>query len=52
MSLQEPITWSEQLPLGLCHGVFKDQFIFRHILGYFFPRTQNLHLVYERLGTI
>ena len=24
--------------LGLCHGVFTDQFIFRHILGHFFPR--------------
>ena len=21
--------------LGLCHGVFTDQFIFRHILGHF-----------------
>ena len=24
--------------LGLCHGVFTDQFIFRHILGHLFPR--------------
>ena len=24
--------------LGLYHGVFKDQFIFRHILGHLFPR--------------
>ena len=24
--------------LRLCHGVFTDQFIFRHILGHFFPR--------------
>ena len=24
--------------LGLCHGVFTDQFILRHILGHFFPR--------------
>ena len=24
--------------LGLCHGVFTDRFIFRHILGHFFPR--------------
>ena len=24
--------------LGLSHGVFTDQFIFRHILGHFFPR--------------
>ena len=25
--------------LGLCHGVFTDLFIFRHILGHFFPRN-------------
>ena len=24
--------------LGLCHGVFTDQFILRHILGHLFPR--------------
>ena len=24
--------------LGLCHGVFTDQFIFRYILRHFFPR--------------
>ena len=24
--------------LGRCHGIFTDQFIFRHILGHFFPR--------------
>ena len=23
--------------LGLCHGVFTDQFIFNRILGHFFP---------------
>ena len=23
--------------VGLCHGGFTDQFIFRHILGHFFP---------------
>ena len=23
--------------LGPCHGAFTDQFIFRHILGHFFP---------------
>ena len=23
--------------LGLCHGVFTDQFIIRHVLGHFFP---------------
>ena len=26
--------------LGLCHGVFTDQFIFRHILGHFFKRKR------------
>ena len=31
--------------LGLCHGVFTDQFIFGHILGHFFPRKWNLHRV-------
>ena len=25
--------------LGLCHGVFTDQFIFRLILGHFFPTS-------------
>ena len=32
--IQEPITWSMQLPyiLALCRGVFTDRFIFRHIL--------------------
>ena len=27
--------------LGLCHGVFTDQFIFRHILGHFFFFNNN-----------
>ena len=38
--------------LGLCYGVFTDQFIFRHILGHFFPRKYNLHHVYERIRSI
>ena len=38
--------------LGLYHGVLKDQFIFRHILGHLFPRKQNLHHVYERIRGI
>ena len=38
--------------LGLNHGVFTDQFIFRHILGHFFPPTQNLHHVSERIRSI
>ena len=38
--------------LGLRHGVFTDQFIFRHILGHFFARTQNLHHVSERIRSI
>ena len=38
--------------LGLCHGVFAYQFIFRHILGHFSPRKQNLHHVYERIRSI
>ena len=29
--------------LGLRHGVFTDQFIFRHILGEFFSRKWNIH---------
>ena len=37
--------------LGLGHGVFTDQFIFRHILGHFFPRKYNHH-VYERIRSI
>ena len=28
--------------LGLCHGVFTDQFIFRHILGHVFPPKKEL----------
>ena len=38
------------LTLGLCHGVFTDQFIFRHILvilGHFSLRKYNLHHVYD-----
>ena len=38
--------------LRLCHGFFTDQFIFRYILGHFFPRKQNLHHVYERIPSI
>ena len=38
--------------LGLCHGVFTDHFIIRHVLGYFFPWKQNLHHVYERIRSI
>ena len=38
--------------LGLCHGVFTDQFIIRHVLGYFFPWKQNLQHVYERIRSI
>ena len=38
--------------LGLCHCVFTDQFIFRHILGHFSPRKWNLHHVYERIRSI
>ena len=37
--------------LGLCHGAFADQFIFRHILGHLFPQKQNLHHTYERIGS-
>ena len=40
------------LMLGLCHGAFTDQFIFRHILGHLFPRKQTLHHVYERIRSI
>ena len=38
--------------LGLRHGVFTDQFSFRYILGYFLPRKQNLHHVYERIRSV
>ena len=36
---KEPINpeWATPI-LGLCHRIFTDQFIFRHILGHFFPR--------------
>ena len=37
--------------LGLCHGPFPDQFIFRHILGHLFPQKQKLHHTYERIGS-
>ena len=43
---------SATLVLGLCHGVFTDQFIFRHILGHFLPWKKNLHHVYERIRSI
>ena len=50
---QEPITQSEPTPIpGLCHGIFTDQFIFRHILGHFFPQKLNLHHVDERIRSI
>ena len=29
--------------LGLCHGVFTDRFIFRHILGQFLRRKWNIY---------
>ena len=38
--------------LGLCHGFFTNQFIFRHILGHFFPRKENLYHNYERIRSI
>ena len=39
MLKQEPITWSEQLPYkAYVTAFFTDQFIFRLILGHFFPR--------------
>ena len=38
--------------LGLCHGVFTDQFIFRHILGQFFPREWNLRHVFQRIRSV
>ena len=36
---QQPINpeWATPV-LGLCHRIFTDQFIFRHILEHFFPR--------------
>ena len=40
------------LILGLRHGVFTDQFIFRHILGHFFSQKSNLHHVYERIRSM
>ena len=38
--------------LGLCNGVFTVRFIFRHILGQFFPRKCNLRHVYERFRSV
>ena len=38
--------------LGICQGVFTDQFIFRHILGHFLPRKWNPHYVCERIRSI
>ena len=38
--------------LGLCHGVYTDRFIFRHILWHFFQRKWNVHHVYERIRSI
>ena len=38
--------------LGLCHGVFTDKFICRHILGHFFLRKENLYRDYERIRSI
>ena len=38
--------------LGLCHGRFTDQFIFRHILEHFLPRKWNPHHVCERIRSI
>ena len=37
---------------GLCHGVFRDWFIFRHILGHIFPRKGNLLNVCELIRSI
>ena len=33
--------------LGLCHGVFTDQFIFRLILGHFFPTSYTFYATGE-----
>ena len=40
--------------LGLCYGVFTEWFIFRHILGHFFPQNPkwNLFHFYERIRSI
>ena len=38
--------------LGLCHGRFTDQFIFKHILEHFLPRKWNPHHVCERIRSI
>ena len=46
---QELKTRSEQLHTRLCKGIFTNRFIFRNILGHFFPRKWNLRHVYERI---
>ena len=35
--------------LGLCHGLFTDEFIFRYILEPFYPRKCKLRSVPERI---
>ena len=35
--------------LGLCHSVFTDHFIFRHIVAHFFHRKQNSYHVFVRI---
>ena len=37
---------------ALCHGVFMDWFIFRHILPHLFPLKWNHGSVYERIQSI
>ena len=37
---------------AVCHGVFMDRFIFRHILPHFFPLKWNHDSVYERIQSI
>ena len=38
--------------LGLCHGVFTDRFIVRHILELFFPQKWNLRSLYEGIQSV
>ena len=38
--------------LGLCHGVFTDRFILRHILELFFPQKWNLRSLYEGIQSV
>ena len=45
------LEWATPI-LGLCHDVFMDQFIFRHILGHFFPQKKNLLHVCEHIQSI